>query len=232
MEPLDKPSNLKIAKHYIINALKFYELNNEKITPIIFIVLLFTGLLGGVITEAAYKLDDKSLYTIYNLIVIFILNVASVVYLHVYITELKGQAATLKQSIRIVFKKIFKIIVAYFIFTFIISLGILLLIIPALIFYHMFMFNVCYLVDKNIKIKDAFKASKRITTGKKMEIFAIFVLFNLLIFFPLFITLIMASNSGNSLVLSFVLTFFSSIITLMQQRLISMIYFDLEYGQK
>jgi len=229
MEPNRKPSNLRVAKYYIINALKFYELKNEKVTPIIFVTILFTSLVGGFFIEAAMKVGNTYLYTFINLIVVFILNIASTVYLHSFIVELKGGIASLKESIRLILRNLIKIILAYLTFIVILMTGVFLLVLPAFIFYHMFMFYLCYLVDKDLRIKDAFNASRNVTAGKKLEIFAIFVVFTLMIFFPLFMIILITSISGSSLILSFVLTFFSSILTLMQQRLISMLYFDLEY---
>jgi uncharacterized membrane protein len=231
MEPYRKPSNLRIAKYYIINALKFYELKNEKLTPFIFVILLFTGLIGGFFAEAAAKVENTYLYTFLNFTIVLILNIASTIYLHSYITELKGGIASLRKSLKLVLRNLHKILLAYLAFIAIIMAGVFLLILPAFIFYHMFMFNLCYLVDKDIRVRDAFNASRNITTGNKMEIFAIFIMFNLMIFFPLFLVILISSTTGSSLILSFVITFFSSILTLMNQRLIALLYLDLEYGR-
>ncbi|NMB95103.1 MAG: hypothetical protein GYA02_00585 [Clostridiaceae bacterium] len=227
-----KPSNLRIAKYYLINALKFYEMKNERLTPIIFVIILFTGLIGGFLTEAASASDNISINILINVAIFFILNIASTVYLHSYITEIKGGVASLKESLKHILSNFVKIIVAYLTFMAIIIIGILLLIIPAIIFNYMFMFYICYLVDKDIRIKDSFNASKNITTGRRLEIFAIFILFNLVIFLPCFIAVTMVSFTRNSLIVSFTLTFFSTIVILMQQRLSALIYYDLEYGNK
>ncbi|HHV96473.1 MAG TPA: hypothetical protein GXX37_08405 [Clostridiaceae bacterium] len=225
-----RPSSLRLARYYLINALKFYEMKNERLTPIIFVILLFTGLIGGFITEAAAIADNVFAYIVVNIIVIFILNIASTVYLHSYITEIKGGVASLRESLRHILNNFIKIIFAHLTFVAIIIIGLLLLVIPAIIFNYMFMFYICYLVDKDMRIKDALNASKNITTGKRFEIFVIYVLFNLIIFLPYLIAVMMASFSGNNLIVSFVLTFFSSVIVVMQQRLTALIYYDLEYG--
>ena len=225
-----EPSNLRIAKYYIINGLKFYELKNEKLTPIIFVIILFTGLVGGFLTEAALDADNLFIYILLNIVVIFVLNIASTIYLHSYITELKGGIASLRSSLNHILRNLAKIVFSYLTFAAIIMTGIFLLIIPAIIFNYMFMFYICYIVDKDVRIKDAFNASKNITTGRRLEIFAIFILFNLAIFLPYFTAVMMASFMGNSLILSFIITFFSSVLVLMQQRLTALIYYDLEYG--
>ena len=232
MEYNRRPSNLRLARYYLINALKFYEMKNERLTPIIFVILLFTGLIGGFITDAAAVADNIPAYILINVIVVFILNIASTVYLHSYITEIKGGVASLKESLRHILNNFVKIIFAHLTFAAIIMIGILLLVIPAIIFNFMFMFYICYLVDKDMRIKDALNASKNITTGRRLEIFAIFILFNLTIFLPYFIAILMATFTGNNLIVSFVLTFFSSVLVVMQQRLTALIYYDLEYGNK
>ncbi|HOJ09852.1 MAG TPA: hypothetical protein PK733_04585 [Clostridiales bacterium] len=230
MEPNKKPSNLRMAKYYLINALKFYEMKNERITPVLFVIILFTGFASTLISEKTA--NDIYLSAMYNIASVFILYLASVVYLYSYMTELRGGECSLKQCLGQVFRKLSKILAAYIAFIAIILTGFFLLIIPGVIFYLMFMFNICYLLDKDIRVTDAFNASKNLTARRKMEIFAIFIVFNLTLLLPIFFIIILASVYGNNLILSFVVTFLSSILTLMQQRLIALLYFDLEYGTK
>ncbi len=226
--PDRKPTKLRNMKHYIINALKFYELKNEKLTPVIFVIILFTSFSGTLISD----MIAESIFVniIYTLISVVVLYTASTIYLFAYLRELKGEECTFKFCISQVSKKLLKILMAHIAFIAIIFTGLFLLIIPGLIFYHMFMFNTCYLLDKNIGVIEAFNTSKNLTTGRKMEIFSIFVVFNLILFIPLVLIVYITSYTANNLTFNFVISFITTILTIMQQRLVAMLYIDMEYG--
>lgn len=223
-----KPRRLRNMGYYIINALKFYELKNEKLTPILFVVILFITFSGSIVPDNV----EGTIYTnlIYTFIGMIVIYAASTVYLFAHIKELRGELCTVKSCVSFVLKRLLKILMAYIAFIAIVSTGLFLLLIPGLVFYHMFMFNTCYLLDKNATIIEAFNESKSLTTGKKMEIFFIFLVLNLILFIPLFIAVFSALSAGNDLILSFVLSFATTVLTIMQQRLTAMIYTDMEYG--
>ncbi len=227
-KPGRKPTKLRNMKYYIVNALKFYELKNENLTPIIFVIILFTSFSGALISDKIA--ESIFINVIYTLISVVVLYTASTIYLFAYLRELKGEECTFKFCISRVFKKLLKILLSYIAFIAIIFTGLFLLIIPGLIFYHMFMFNTCYLLDKNIGVIEAFNASKSLTTGRKMEVFSTFVVFNLILFIPLIIIVFTASSTANTLIFNFVISFITTILTIMQQRLIAMLYVDMEYG--
>ena len=63
-----------------------------------------------------------------------------------------------------------------------------------------------------------------------MEVFSTFVVFNLILFIPLIIIVFTASSTANTLIFNFVISFITTILTIMQQRLIAMLYVDMEYG--
>lgn len=227
-KPDRKPTNLRSMKYYILNALKFHELKNENLTPIIFVIILFTSFSGTLISDNM----AESVFTniIYTLVSVLILYTASTTYLFAYLKELRGEECTFKFCMSQVFKKLLKILMAYIAFIAIIFTGMFLLVIPGIIFYHMFMFNICYLLDKDIGVVEAFNASKNLTAGRKMDVFSIFVVFNLILFIPLVLIVIIASYTPNNLMFNFIISFITTMLTIMQQRLIAMLYVDMEYG--
>jgi hypothetical protein len=227
-EPDKRPGKLRNIKYYILNALKFYELKNESLTPVIFIIILFTSFSGVLISDKLAK--STFLNVIYTFVSIIILYSASTIYLFAYLTELKKKDCSFRFCLTQIFKKIVKILIAHIAFISIIFTGLFLFIIPGLVFYHMFMFNTCYLLDKNIGIVEAFNSSKNLTTGRKMDVFATLVMFNLVLFLPVTIIVFVTSSTPNSLIFNFVISFITTIITIMQQRLIAMMYMDMEHG--
>jgi flagellar biosynthesis protein FliQ len=79
---------------------------------------------------------------------------------------------------------------------------------------------------------EAFNTSRNLTNGVKMELFALYVVFSLVLYFPLLIVLVIALYTATDLIFSFILSFISTIIAIMRQRLIAMVFKDLEYGVK
>jgi len=227
-EPDRGPAKLRNMKYYIINALKFYELKNESLTPIIFVIILFISFSGALISEKI--VESAFLNIIYTLISIIVLYVATTIYLFAYLRELNGKEYTFKFCVGQVFKKFLKLLMAYIAFIAIILTGLFLLVIPGIIFYHMFIFNICYLLDSNIGVIEAFNASKNLTAGRKIDIFSILVAFNLMIFIPLILIITIALSSANNLIFNFIISFITTMLTIMQQRLIALLYVDMEYG--
>lgn len=221
---------LRNMRYYIVNALKFYDMKNENLTPVVFVIILFTGFSGTIL----FDLLAKSIHfeILFNVISFIILNMAATVYLKAYLNELKGEVLSFKDCVGNVLGKFYKIILAYIAFIIIIAIGAFLLIIPGIVFYFMFVFNTCYILDKNIGVVEAFNTSRNLTNGKKMELFALFVVFNLVLFFPLVLVLIITMYVASNLIFNFIISFITSILAIMQQRLIAMLYKDLEYGIK
>ncbi len=69
--------------------------------------------------------------------------------------------------------------------------------------------------------------SKGLTDGRKIQIFTVILGFNLIMMLP-FSVAIMSGATG--LVINFIISFFATIIGIMQQRLTAVMYMDLEYG--
>lgn len=226
----DYSKRLRNMKYYIINALKFYDMKNENLTPAIFVIILFTGFSGTILSDLLAK--SVPFEILYNVISFIISNMAATVYLKAYLSELKGEACSFKDCINNVLGKFYKIILAYIAYFIIITIGAFLLVIPGIMFYFMFIFNICYILDKDLGVMEAFNTSRNLTNGRKMNLFALFVVFNLILFFPMLLVFVIAMYTTSNLIFSFIFSFITTILIIMQQRLIAMLYKDLEYGVK
>lgn len=225
MEPEKKLGELRDFRFYISKALKFFDLKDEKLTPIIFTILLIVNFAGAFLPEEIIL--NYTANITYTLITVAIMYIVSSTYLIAYIKELRGQEYDLGTCAKLVGTKSYKILFASMIYFTAIAIGSFLLIIPGLIIYIMFLFHNCYILDRNESIKNAFISSKEITNTRKMSIFSIIILFNLVLFIPVLFIMIPVMSSNNGLVFSFVISFVSTIINLMQQRLTALMYIDL-----
>ncbi len=230
--PIKDPDNntkkLRNMKYYILNALKFYELKNENLTPIIFLIILLVSFSGALLSD----LLSKSIYlnVLFVIISFIIENIAATIYLKAYLNELKGEVSSFKDTFNYIMGKFWKIILAYVAFIIIMVVGTFLLVIPGIIFYFMFMFNTCLILDKDMGVIEAFNSSRNLTHGRKMELFSLVVLFNLIIFLPLLIIVGVIMYSTTGLVFNFIISFAATILTIMQQRLTALLYKDLAYS--
>lgn len=250
MEGNWRPRALRDLGYYFVKSLKFYGLKAEYLTPVIFTIMLFVGfasqnissiyfdrlvpLLNTANTDMTAYLDNIKEIT-YNFMYInltgiltyIVLGLISTVYLIANIRQLKGESYSFKSCIATAAKSMHKLIIASVLYILAISTGILLFILPGIIFYVMFIFNSCYILDKGNGVIGAFKASYKVTKGSKAQIFGIVVLFNLVI---LLVPSLFAGSISNSLINIFVASFLSAIFNLMFQRLVAHMYIDLEYG--
>jgi len=223
-----KPTGFGSYKRYIINTLKFYEMKNESITQLIFIIILFAGFSAVMFFS---RMDNSPyLFMFFGVLCFVIIYFASTIYLEAYLCELRGKDYSFKSCFSSVISKFHKLVLSFISFSAILSIGTFLLIIPAFIFYFMFLFNTCYILEKNTGVMEAFNASRHLTTGRKMVIFSLFVVIDLILYFPMNIVPIITAILGNYLISIFVSIFGLSIVTIMQQRLIAMLYVDLEYN--
>jgi len=226
MQPENGMKNLREIGEYLKNSVKFYELKNENIAPVIFCTILFSSFIGVFIPTSA----GLKVYAAYNALNVIIVYLASTVYLLAYVKELKGEKYGLLECVEAVLRVAPKIFFAYLIYDAAIVAGIILFFIPGIIAYVMFLFHTCYIVDKNKGIFEAFKASRRITSRRRLEIFGIVLLFNVILFLLISLVMMFFVTSKNNIILSFVVVFISSLINLMKQRMTAMLYIDLEYG--
>ena len=223
------PVKMRGYQYYLLRAFKFYDLKNEKLTRTVFIVLLLTSFLSAI---APVKTTDMINFqdVVINIATLAVVYLASTVYLVAFIREQKNKEYTARECFNRVLKKASRIVFASIIFGIIFFIGLFALIIPGILFAVIFSFYICYIVDLGDGISDAFNASKRITKGYRKQIFNIFLFFNLILILPVYILLSFAASSGSSLIITFVLAFTGSVINLMNQRLLALMYMDLEYG--
>lgn len=238
MEYGNGPRRLKNLSTYLVGALKFYDLKNEKLTRIIFVLILFISFLSAFV-------PDKAILSIpANLAGVTVVYLASAAYLAAFIKDLKGEKYSIKSCLELIASKAPAILASSVIymatlaFTFglivlpdITVLLMFLLIIPIVIVYMAFLFNVCYLLDKDMGVLHSYRASRRTTSGLKGSLFARVMGFNFLVAVPMSFVWIIALSSGNVLIANFVLAFAAAITNLMQQRLTVLMYMDLEYGE-
>lgn len=227
---------------YLPAIIKFYGIKNEKLAAFIFMVMLGVTFLGNVISlnfvgNISLEFDPQNIEQVFsilrtafalnaiNLITFLITNIIGATYIYAFLRDIRGIPYTFFECIKVTFKKLFKLIILSIITVIAICGGLFIFIVPGIIIYLMFIFANQYMMDQNRSIFQSIKASIDTTNGIKMNIFTVILLFNLLMFiFPNFV-----SASNGHLVYAFVASFISTIFTLMYNRLISIMYFELEY---
>jgi len=226
MIPEKQPRGLRNTAVYLLRSLRFYDLKNEFMTRVIFLVILF-GSLSNAVLQLNEGIDDRIKYVLYVALVL-VVNLAASVYTFAYIKQLRGENYSHIECMLAVLSKTFTISVAYIVyFAAILSAG-LFLIVPGIIVYLMFIFYNCYIMDKDAGIFESFKLSKDLIYGYKYRIFGIMLLISLILMpFELFV-LSLSMEYGNSLIFEFVFYFLSTIATLITQRLIAQLYVDLQ----
>jgi len=235
MDDKKAPVLLMNLRYLLLNPLKFYDVD---ITPVIFLVILALSFSSVLFPESL--MQKEVFINTYNAISVTVIYIMSSIYLFAYLDAKKGRNVTLSDILAYMKKKCIKVILAALLFggmLFIVIFTALLvqiqpiltivslaLIIVAFILYIMFVFHTCFIIEQDMGIIEAFRSSKRITAGRKGEIFLVIFLFNLVIFIPLFIIYSIAATTENILIWSFVISFIGTITTLVQQRLMADIY--------
>ena len=228
MEQGNVPRALRDFRYYIIKSLKFFNLKDERLTPVLFTISLIVSF-----SSTLLPIDSSITSTsgiVYNIITFIIMYLTSSVYLIAYIKELKNEEYNLGICTKLVITKIHKVLIATIIYILVIAMGSILLIVPGIILYLMFIFSSCIILDSNESVINSFTLSKRITDGKKINIFSLILLFNFLLFVPISFVFLLALSSNSGLIFSFVISFVSAIVNIMQQRMIALMYIDLKYG--
>lgn len=224
-----KPDRLGGIGRYFMKAVRFYDLKDDNLTRIVFVIMLSGSLISFFLPNAD-KIDPINIAI--SLVISFIVNLALSLYLFAFLKELKGQLYTMRDGLKFIAKKSATLTVAFAIYYFsTIAATIFLLIIPGLILYIMFMFYQCYIIDKDKGVFDAFRESRKLTRGYRWRLFSTIISFNLVLLLPTLIIVSAVNASGNKLVQVFILYFMLNLINLMLQRLTAMMYRDLEYGQ-
>ncbi|MCR4435522.1 MAG: hypothetical protein QHH06_02840 [Clostridiales bacterium] len=213
---------LRRLNEYFQVAFRFYNLKQEYLTPVLFVILLAIIFLPNLIQEINFTFFAAY---IASRIVFY---VVSTIYLLACIKEFKNEKYTVKTLLKEVMLKIHKVIATWAIYDILTSAGMFLLIAPGIYFYLSYIFNICYLMDKNESIFGTFKASGKITSGIKLQILYAISFLVLLRLFPF----IAYDPAKKFLIFLFVLSFLASVTHLIQQRMVALMYMDLEYGKK
>jgi hypothetical protein len=219
---------LKDIAYYLKKSFKFFDMKDEKFTPVIFLIILVSNFVGVFIPMGKNGVSLE--YVIFNFVSFLFVFTASTTYLLAYIRELKGQPYSIKEAFTMVLRNFGKILLGSLLYSLSVVLGLVLIIIPGIIVSITFIFYLCFILDGTKGINNAFIASRFITNGKRKTIFSILIIFNVILTVPLFFIMIIAMASNNTLVFNFVFYFASTIILLMQQRLTALMYKDLVYG--
>jgi hypothetical protein len=234
MENDPRPNKLRDFRYYLPGIVKFYESGSERLTQVIFILLLLvqctsTYLLSNVNLDILAP-GRENFYYIFRVYLgtAAITDVVASIYLLAYINQLRGKPYNLKHCLHIFTRKLVSILAASLIGGILVGLGVLLLIVPGIIIYLMIMFNICYIVDLHMGALESLTASREITKGRKKQLFTLMFLFKIIFHFPV---LLLIMSIGSFVVSAFVSAFAGTIICLMQQRLIAHMYMDLEYSE-
>lgn len=255
---MNNTSGIKNFFEYLPESIKFHKLKNEGLAKIIFTLVLFCQLIGNYIQykvlnlissedfdkiystltmgmkSSATETVSPSEHSIYLVLIVLgtallvklVSNLFFSVYMYSYISELRGKDTGSIASFKGTFKHIWRLICFNIIFGLMVAIGMMFFIIPAIIVYIVFVFGFCYILDLKLTIADAMTASSEITKGKKTQVVSVFIGFFLLLKLPIFLLL-----SGSSLGTACMASFFSTIASLILQRLITQVYIDLEYNK-
>jgi len=215
---------LREGNYYLLNALKFYEMKNDRLTPILFVIILFAGFIGVFLPQTL------AVTIAYNLVSVLVIFFASNLYLCAYLRDLKREEYSLKTCAQVVWKNILRLGIASVLYLLMTLVGSLLFVIPGIIIYVTFLFTPCFILDQSKSIFESFTASNRLSNGRKMQIFGVIVIYFLVLLVLMMTFTTMFGKSGNGLVLAFVVSFLGSVTNFMQQRLLALLYIDLEYG--
>lgn len=234
MENEPKPKKLRDMRYYLPRIVKFYETGSERLTQVIFILLLLVQCTS---TFLLSKIDLQTMTlgreSFYHMLRIYlgtaaITDVVASIYLLAYINQLRGKPYNLRHCLHIFSKRLISILAASLIAGILVGLGTLLLVVPGIIIYLMVMFSVCYVVDLHMGALESLSASRDITKGHKGQLFNLMLLFKLIFHFPV---LLFVMSIGSFVISAFISAFAGTIIALMQQRLLALMYVDLEYSE-
>jgi hypothetical protein len=235
MDEKGNSRRLRGLRAYLPDTVRFYALGNEKLTRIIFIVILITSF------SSAFLQYNPVIDILSGFVAVTVIYLASAVYLAAYIKDLKGEEYSLKSCITTVSRSAGKVIAASinYLVTVCAVIGLLaapeaaanvalFLAIPLTVVYLMFIFAPCFILDKGTGLTNAYAKSKKATSGRKLSIFLTMAGFNIIMAIPAYMVWVMAASSSNILIMNFVFAFTGAVLNLMQQRLTALMYVDLE----
>ncbi|QNU68350.1 hypothetical protein EHE19_008070 [Ruminiclostridium herbifermentans] len=256
---MNDTSKIKNFFEYLPECIKFYKLKNEGLVKAIFLMILIFQIAGNFIqyklldlislddiellssflTTGLVNADIEELYPSEQAIYIFVAilitlllvklisNLLLSVYMYSYICEIKGRTLKAIDSLKGAFKHIGRLIAYNIIFGLMVAIGTMFFFIPGIIAYIIFVFGYCYILDIKLTVPDAITACSEITKGKKPQILSVFAGFFLVFELPMILIF-----SGTSFGTACLASFFSTIVSLILQRLIVQLYMDLEYKEE
>lgn len=253
---MDNSSGVKRFFEYLPVCVKFHKLKNERLARMIFVLVLFCQMAGSYIqyrilnqissedfdslvsslttattTQEAYvaeKIIPRMLLILGVILIIkLITNLFLSVYMYSYIAELRGKATGIWASFKETFKHFGRLVIYNILFGLLVMMGLMFFVVPGIIAYIIFIFGFCYIIDLKLNVADAFTASSDITRRKKVQITSVFLGFYLMFELPIVLVI-----SGSSLGSAYLASFFSTIASLILQRLITQLYMDLEYKKE
>jgi hypothetical protein len=205
-------------------ALKFHRIKDERIIQLVFTVNLVLSVLPVFI-----RLDIFNGFLLVFLSFI-ILTYLNNMYLLANLYEFKRTTYNFKTCFVVVRLKYFKLLLCGIIINLFFVFG-LPLIIPALIFYFMFLFLNIIILDKDIKIDKAIAESIKMTNGRKKEYFIAFLAIAAIGFF-LYIALFTVSSIFIGGKAVYIFYFIFTLIKLVYQRLIALLYINMQRVKK
>ncbi len=254
---MNNTSGVKRFLEYLPVSIRFHKLKNEGLARLIFVLVLFCQLVGSYIphqilsristadfdllysaltmsSESTLNAEqaEKVFYPLLALLGVMLLvklvsNMFLSVYMYSYISELRGKDTGFAASFKGAFKHMGRLIGYNILFGLLVMIGLMFFVVPGVIAYIIFVFGFCYILDLKLSISDAFTASNEITKGQKTQIISIFAGFYLIFELPIVLIL-----SGSSLGTAYLASFFSTISSMILQRLITQLYMDLEYKKE
>lgn len=253
---MNDSSEVKRFFEYLPEIVKFHKLKNEGLARLIFVLVLFCQFIGSYVQYkfvmfTSYQSDLSSLYATLiagkalsseaaqsaqkmllfmlgilgvSLLVKLVSNLFCSVYMYSYISELRQRDSGVKASFAGAFKHMGRLIGYNLVFGLLVMIGSMFFLIPGILAYIVFVFGYCYVIDLKLTVPEAMTASNDISRGKKLQLIYLFAGYYLLFKLPILLLL-----SGSTLGSAFVVSFFTTISSLILQRFITQLYMDLEY---
>ena len=219
---------LRDAIYYLKKSVTFFDLSAKYIAPAIFLITFGVQFVYSFVGQN----EEMDLNMILSMLCInLLLNMISFVYLYAAVKDAKAEPYTSMDCISAVAKKFVKLFIMTVFKTFATLLGAIALIVPGVIFAIRYSFTECILMDGEKKLSESFQVSRNLTEGKKMDMFKIILFCHVIILFFL-VLLLNGFAYGNVMVFNYVELFLFSIYTLMQNKLLAIMYVDVVYGQE
>lgn len=148
-----------------------------------FIVFLVVSMLISFFFSGFADLFEKRLLllsAIFNLGYIFLTIVINLVGIKIALKFCDNDRRALAEVISFTPRLFLKFAAGYILYGLLVAAGIILLVVPGLIFMVKYQYVIYYIADKNADVGEAFKKSSAITSGVKWELFVFLILLSLI----------------------------------------------------